>query len=126
MSRISPCRPGLRDPQTCAPESSQESSTSTDTPPELQRRLSSPTGFSIGDLARRSRLSKQTLSKLEMGNGNPIVDTLAAVGAALDVSLRRLVTEWGTPVFVHRADDAEWMELPGRQELALDEIYGSG
>ena len=90
------------------------------------RRFRLERGFSIGDLARRSGLSKQTLSKLEMGNGNPTVDTLAAVGNALDVSLRRLLTEWGTPVFVQRADDGEWSEFDGRQERALDEIYGSG
>jgi transcriptional regulator with XRE-family HTH domain len=90
------------------------------------RRFRLERGFSIGDLARRSGLSKQTLSKLEMGNGNPTVDTLAAVGNALDVSLRRLVTEWGTPVFVQRADEGEWSEFAGRQERALDEIYGSG
>jgi transcriptional regulator with XRE-family HTH domain len=90
------------------------------------RRFRLERGFSIGDLARRSGLSKQTLSKLEMGNGNPTVDTLDAVGDALDVSLRRLVTEWGTPVFVQRADDGEWSEFAGRQERALDEIYGSG
>ena len=90
------------------------------------RRFRLERGFSIGDLARRSGLSKQTLSKLEMGNGNPTVDTLAAVGDALDVSLRRLVTEWGTPVFVQRADQGEWSEFAGRQERGLDEIYGSG
>jgi transcriptional regulator with XRE-family HTH domain len=90
------------------------------------RRFRLERGFSIGDLARRSGLSKQTLSKLEMGNGNPTVDTLAAVGDALDVSLRGLVTEWGTPVFVQRADEGEWSEFAGRQERALDEIYGSG
>jgi transcriptional regulator with XRE-family HTH domain len=90
------------------------------------RRYRLERGFTIGDLARRSGLSKQTLSKLEMGNGNPTVDTLAAVGNALDVSLRGLVTEWGTPVFVQRADEGEWSEFAGRQERALDEIYGSG
>jgi len=90
------------------------------------RRFRLERGFSIGDLARRSGLSKQTLSKLEMGNGNPTVDTLSAVGDALDVSLGRLVTEWGTAVFVQRADQGEWSEFAGRQERALDEIYGSG
>jgi len=90
------------------------------------RRFRLERGFSIGDLARRSGLSKQTLSKLEMGNGNPTVDTLSAVGDALDVSLGRLVTEWGTVVFVQRADQGEWSEFAGRQERALDEIYGSG
>ena len=83
-------------------------------------------GLSIGDLARRSGLAKQTLSKLEMGNGNPTVETLAAVGSALDVSLRRLVTEWGTPVYVLRSDQGEWSHSRGHQERALDEVYGSG
>jgi len=90
------------------------------------RRFRLERGLSIGDVARRSGLSKQTLSKIEMGAGNPTVETLAAVGAALDVSLRRLVTEWGTPVFVQRADQGEWAEAAGRQERALDETYGSG
>jgi transcriptional regulator with XRE-family HTH domain len=90
------------------------------------RRFRLERGFSIGDLARRSGLAKQTLSKLEMGNGNPTVETLAAVGSALDISLRRLVTEWGTPVFVQRADEAEWADMAGRQERAMDEIFGSG
>jgi transcriptional regulator with XRE-family HTH domain len=53
-------------------------------------------------------LSKQTLSKIEEGEGNPTVDTLAQLGAALDMPARRLLTEWGTPVFVQRNDDAEW------------------
>ena len=83
-------------------------------------------GLSLGDVARRSGLSKQTLSKLENGVGNPTVETLAALGAALDVSLRRLVTEWGTPVFVQRAEQGEWQASSGHQERALDEIYGSG
>ena len=83
-------------------------------------------GLSIGDLARRSGLAKQTLSKLEMGNGNPTVETLAAVGSALDVSLRRLVTEWGTPVYVLRSDQGEWSHSRGHQVRALDEVYGSG
>lgn len=90
------------------------------------RRFRLERGLSIGDVARRSGLSKQTLSKLEMGTGNPTVETLAAVGAALDVSLRRLVTEWGTPVFVERAGEGKWTEKSACQERALDEIYGSG
>lgn len=80
----------------------------------------------MGELARRSGLSKQTLSKIEQGEGNPTVDTLAQLGAALDVSARRLLTEWGTPVFVQRLDAAEWTTHSGWSERVLDEVYGSG
>jgi transcriptional regulator with XRE-family HTH domain len=90
------------------------------------RRFRMERGLSLGDVARRSGLSKQTLSKLESGGGNPTVETLAALGAALDVSLRRLLTEWGTPVFVQRAAEGTWERAAGRDERALDEIYGSG
>jgi transcriptional regulator with XRE-family HTH domain len=77
----------------------------------------SPTGAS---------LSKQTLSKIEQGAGNPTVETLALLGAALDVSARRLLTEWGTPVFVQRHDAGDWQETSGRAQRILDETYGSG
>ncbi|RNM12105.1 XRE family transcriptional regulator [Nocardioides pocheonensis] len=83
-------------------------------------------GLSLGDVARRSGLSKQTLSKLESGVGNPTVETLSALGSALDVSLRRLMTEWGTPVFVQRVDEGEWAPAHGHEERPLDEIFGSG
>lgn len=90
------------------------------------RRIRVERGLSLGEVARRSGLSKQTLSKLEQGVGNPTVETLAALGRALDVSLRRLVTEWGTPVYVQRAEGAVWDAQAGSQQRLLDEIYGSG
>ncbi|MEU4650116.1 helix-turn-helix domain-containing protein [Nocardia fluminea] len=82
--------------------------------------------MSLGELARRSGLSKQTLSKIEQGVGNPTVETLSLLCAALEVPLRRLLTEWGTPVYVQRATEGEWFEGPDRSERMLDEIYGSG
>lgn len=90
------------------------------------RRFRQERGLSLGELARRSGLSKQTLSKVEQGVGNPTVETLAALSGSLDLSLRRLLTEWGTPVFVQRQDDAEWHEGGAWSERILDEIYGSG
>ena len=82
--------------------------------------------MSLGELARRSGLSKQTLSKIEQGSGNPTVETLALLGAALDVPARRLLTEWGTPVYVQRHHEAEWAEDGAWSERLLDETYGSG
>lgn len=82
--------------------------------------------MSIGELARRSGLSKQTLSKIEQGTGNPTVETLSLLGAALDMPARRLLTEWGTPVFVQRRDEGEWADASHWLERLLDETFGSG
>lgn len=90
------------------------------------RRFRLERAMSLGELSRRSGLSKQTLSKIEQGEGNPTVDTLAQLGAALDMPARRLLTEWGTPVFVQRLDNAEWSGGPACSERVLDETYGSG
>jgi transcriptional regulator with XRE-family HTH domain len=90
------------------------------------RRFRSERRLSLGELARRSGVSKQTLSKIEGGVGNPTVDTLAALASALDVSLRSLLTEWGSPVFVQRASAASWEHEGGWMTRAMDQIYGSG
>jgi transcriptional regulator with XRE-family HTH domain len=82
--------------------------------------------MSLGELARRSGLSKQTLSKIEQGLGNPTVDTLAQLGDALDLPARRFLTEWGTPVYVQRHDEGSWNAHAGWAERILDETYGSG
>jgi transcriptional regulator with XRE-family HTH domain len=90
------------------------------------RRFRQERAMSIGELARRSGLSKQTLSKIEQGTGNPTVETLALLGAALDVSARQLLTEWGTPVYVQRHDPGEWTDAAHWAQRILDETYGSG
>jgi transcriptional regulator with XRE-family HTH domain len=90
------------------------------------RRFRQERAMSIGELSRRSGLSKQTLSKIEQGAGNPTVETLALLGAALDVPARRLLTEWGTPVYVQRHSSGEWTDAAGWAERTLDETYGSG
>ena len=90
------------------------------------RRFRLERGMSIGELARRSGISKQTLSKVEQGVGNPTIETLAALADALDVTTRRLLTQWGTPVFVQRQAEGEWEEGAGWSQRMLDEIYGSG
>ncbi|MEU6251400.1 DNA-binding protein [Streptomyces sp. NPDC047043] len=57
---------------------------------------------------------------------NPTVETLSLLGAALDVPARRLLTEWGTPVYVQRHDEGQWYEATNWTERLLDETYGSG
>jgi DNA-binding XRE family transcriptional regulator len=83
------------------------------------RRFRRERAMSLGELARRSGLAKQTLSKIEQGTGNPTVETLA-------LPARRLLTEWGTPVYIQRRDDGVWSGGPEWSERLLDEIYGSG
>ncbi|MEU9886343.1 XRE family transcriptional regulator [Sphaerisporangium sp. NPDC051011] len=90
------------------------------------RRFRLERAMSLGELARRSGLSKQTLSKIENGEGNPTVETLALLGAALDLPTRRLLTEWGTPVYVQRQGESEWSTTGNGTERLLDETYGSG
>src|SRR5882757_1663396 len=84
------------------------------------RRFRLDRAMSLGELARRSGLSKQTLSKIEQGSGNPTVETLSLLGAALDMPARRLLTEWGTPVYVQRHDEGEWTDAPNWTERLLD------
>jgi transcriptional regulator with XRE-family HTH domain len=90
------------------------------------RRFRRERALSLGELARRSGLSKQTLSKIEQGSGNPTVETLAQLGAALDLPARRFLTEWGTPVYVQRHDESSWVDNAQWAERILHETYGSG
>lgn len=78
-------------------------------------------GLSLGDLAARSGLSKQTLSLAERASSNPTVATLEAIAAGLGVTVRMLLTPWGSSVRVHRATDLE----PGVPH-DLSVVYGSG
>jgi transcriptional regulator with XRE-family HTH domain len=48
-------------------------------------------GWSLGDLARASGLSKTILARIERGDGNPSVETLWRVSQALSVPLGRLL-----------------------------------
>lgn len=90
------------------------------------RRFRAERNLTLGELARRASLSKQTLSKIEQGEGNPTVGTLEAIGGALGLSYRGLLTEWGTKTLVSRAMDAAWVRTPVGEERNLDRIYGSG
>jgi transcriptional regulator with XRE-family HTH domain len=55
------------------------------------RRERERAGISLTELARRAGIAKSTLSQLEAGTGNPSVETVWALGVALDVPFSRLV-----------------------------------
>lgn len=62
-------------------------------------------GMSVSELARRAGVSKATVSQLESGAGNPSVETLWALGVALDVPFAVLVDEQSNAPTLIRADD---------------------
>jgi transcriptional regulator with XRE-family HTH domain len=67
------------------------------------RRERERVGLSLSELAKRAGLAKSTLSQLEAGAGNPSVETLWALGVALDVPFSRLVDPPVTQTRVVRA-----------------------
>ena len=67
------------------------------------RRERERAGLSLSELAKRAGLAKSTLSQLESGTGNPSVETLWALGVALDVPFSRLVDPPVTQTRVVRA-----------------------
>src|SRR5207302_3315821 len=67
------------------------------------RRERDRAGLTLTELARRARIAKSTLSQLEAGSGNPSVETLWALGVALDVPFSRLVEPAAAAVQVIRA-----------------------
>jgi transcriptional regulator with XRE-family HTH domain len=69
------------------------------------RRERDRAGLSLTELARRAGIAKSTLSQLESGAGNPSVETLWALGAALGVPFSRLVDPPRRGTRVIRADE---------------------
>lgn len=69
------------------------------------RRERERSGLSMAELARRAGIAKSTLSQLESGVGNPSVETLWALGVALDVPFSRLVDPPRPAVRVIRAGE---------------------
>jgi transcriptional regulator with XRE-family HTH domain len=83
------------------------------------RRLRTEHGRSLSDLGRASGVAKATLSALEGGRGNPTIETLSALAAALEVPMGDLITSSApAPVQVVRSD--EGTSIPGTaNELRL-------
>ncbi|MFD9595894.1 helix-turn-helix domain-containing protein [Kitasatospora sp. NPDC059973] len=69
------------------------------------RRERERAGLSMAELARRAGIAKSTLSQLESAAGNPSVETLWALGVALDVPFSRLVDPPRPVVRVIRAGE---------------------
>jgi transcriptional regulator with XRE-family HTH domain len=69
------------------------------------RRLRQQAGLTLADLAAASKLGKSTLAQLESGKGNPSVETLWAIAAALAVPFARLVEEQRPALRVVRASE---------------------
>jgi transcriptional regulator with XRE-family HTH domain len=69
------------------------------------RRERQRAGLTLTELARRAGVAKSTLSQLESGTGNPSVETLWALGVALDVPFSRLVDTPTRQVRVVRAGE---------------------
>jgi transcriptional regulator with XRE-family HTH domain len=90
------------------------------------RRLRSERQLSLGALAQRAGLAKQTLANLERGTGNPTIETLFAISRALGVGATWLLAEWGSPVIVQRSGDVGWEGAPGGRLRRLDGIFGTG
>jgi transcriptional regulator with XRE-family HTH domain len=67
------------------------------------RRERERAGLSLTELARRAGIAKSTLSQLESGAGNPSVETLWAIGVALNVPFSQLVEPPAPQVRVVRA-----------------------
>lgn len=73
---------------------------------ENVRRLRESRRLTLGQLAVLCGVSKATLSKLELAVGNPTLDTLAAVAAALSSSVAELAVEVDRPT-VHVVRSSE-------------------
>lgn len=69
------------------------------------RKARERTGLSLSEVAKRANIAKSTLSQLEAGTGNPSVETLWALGVALDVPFSHLVEPPRPKVQIIRAGE---------------------
>lgn len=90
------------------------------------RRFREDRRISIAEVGRRAGVSKQTVASIESGDGNPTVDTIERLAAALGVSIRALVSELGNEVLVQTRDAGAWRDDGTLQVRQLDHAFGSG
>jgi transcriptional regulator with XRE-family HTH domain len=88
------------------------------------RRERERAGLSLTELAKRAGLAKSTLSQLESGAGNPSVETLWALGVALDIPFSRLVEPASAPVRVIRAGSGT--RIPSEQANYAGTLLSAG
>ncbi|CUI01570.1 helix-turn-helix domain-containing protein [Leisingera aquaemixtae] len=74
------------------------------------QRERSRAGKSLSALAAQAGIAKSTLSQLEAGNGNPSVETLWALAAALDIPLSQLFETEAPATTLIRAGQGEPLE----------------
>lgn len=80
--------------------------------------------MNAADLARASGVARATLSKLEAGHGNPTLDTIGALAAALRLPLVDLLAELTTPPV--RLDRSPPVSDPTPSQHLLTRAGGSG
>ena len=93
------------------------------------RALRMQADMTLADLASEAGLGKSTLAQLESGKGNPSVETLWAIAAALQVPFARIVEETRPSLRVVRAADVPPMhsaETPGWAGRLLTASHGRG
>jgi transcriptional regulator with XRE-family HTH domain len=91
------------------------------------RSLRMQADMTLADLATAAGLGKSTLAQLESGKGNPSVETLWAIAAALQVPFARIVEEVRPSMRVVRAADVPPMhsaETPGWAGRLLAASHG--
>lgn len=93
------------------------------------RALRMQADMTLADLASAAGLGKSTLAQLESGKGNPSVETLWAIAAALQVPFARIVDEPRPSLRVVRAADVPPIhsaETPGWAGRLLTASHGRG
>jgi transcriptional regulator with XRE-family HTH domain len=93
------------------------------------RMLRMQSDLTLADLASAAGLGKSTLAQLESGKGNPSVETLWAIAAALQVPFARIVDEVRPSLRVVRAADVPPMhsaETPGWAGRLLTASHARG
>lgn len=90
------------------------------------RRFRRERELSLGELAKRTGISKQTLSKIEAGQGNPTVGTIEAIAQGLGVSPGAMLVVYGNIAKLQRAADEPWKTGSVAERWPMDRIYGTG
>jgi transcriptional regulator with XRE-family HTH domain len=93
------------------------------------RSLRMQSELTLAELATAAGLGKSTLAQLESGKGNPSVETLWAIAAALQVPFARIVEELQPTTRVVRASEVPPMhsaETPGWAGRLLTASHGRG